>query len=64
MKSAAAVRTHRRNKSGGGSRDLDTLNENDVATLDYTNSSPGHGVNKYVQDTLDICIFSVVTLNQ
>ena len=48
MKSPAAVRTHRRSRSGGGNKDLKTLDEDGVVTLDSTNTSPGHDVNKYV----------------
>ena len=47
MKSPAAVRTHRRSRSGGGNKDLKTVDE-EGATLDSSNISSGHDVNKYV----------------
>ncbi|XP_028415172.1 GATOR complex protein DEPDC5-like isoform X2 [Dendronephthya gigantea] len=37
---ASAVRSHRRSRSGGGGKDLETLNEDGVVILDA--SSPGH----------------------
>ena len=43
----SSVRTHRRNRSGEGSKDLETLDENEIASLDV-NQSPRHqDTNKY-----------------
>ena len=42
---ASAVRSHRRSKSGGGSKDLETLDEDGVVILDP--SSPGHDMSRY-----------------
>ena len=46
MKSPTAARAHRRSRSGGGGKDLETLNEDGVVNLDTSTSSPGHDVNR------------------
>jgi hypothetical protein len=44
MKSAAAVRAHRRSRSGG--KELESLSEDGVVTLDNANNSAGLDLNR------------------